>query len=236
MRIPRFIVAFDCSASRFIIPDHEVAHQIIRVLRRHEGDEVVLCDGAGNDTRAWIVGITRSEVTVEVLERMKNAREPIREVVLYCSILKREHFDCVAQKATEVGAREIIPLITSRTIKMELNAPRIEKIMKEAAEQSGRSFVPQFRASLRFEDAIAHALPNECNFFCDPHGEHPLVEQAVEKSKSLKRVGVFIGPEGGWHDEERARAQENRFAIVTLGSTILRAETAAIVASYLLAQ
>jgi 16S rRNA (uracil1498-N3)-methyltransferase len=149
------------------------------------------------------------------------------QVILYCSIIKRENFELMAQKATEVGVKEIVPLLSSRTIKLNIKSERVEKIIKEASEQSGRGKVPELHPPMTFKDALEHAKSNDLNLFFDPSGKifSPLTQE--------KKIGVFIGPEGGWDEDEIGLARAQNFQIVSLGKLVLRAETAAIVASFL---
>ncbi len=232
MHTPRFIGSFDLSKPRIEIDEVDIVHQITRVLRMHNSEEILLCDGKGGEVRTWIVDIMRDKVTVEALSKNKNESESQRHVVLYCAILKRENFEWVVQKATEVGVKEIIPLITHRTVKLDCKEDRLKKIIQEAAEQSGRIVVPILHPPMKFGDATTHAKDNDINLFFDPHGKlwefnsHSLVEKA-------ERVGIFIGPEGGWDDDEMGAAKKNKFKFVSLGKLILRAETAAVVASYI---
>ena len=129
----------------------------------------------------------------------------------------------------EVGVKEITPIITARTVKLGLNKERLEKIIKEAAEQSGRGILPRLNEAMDFDRAVDLAKnSNDLNLFFNIDGKN------VQHSMSnISKIGIFIGPEGGWDEEEIKKAQSsNGFTIVGLGKTILRAETAAVIASY----
>ena len=149
--------------------------------------------------------------------------------VLYCAILKRENFELVVQKATEIGVREIVPLITQRTVKLDIKEERLRKIITEAAEQSGRGRVPMLRQAMSFADALADAQRNDANFFFD------ISDVIVEEGAigDAMRRGLFVGPEGGWSYEEVLAARAAGCHIISLGALTFRAETAAIIASYL---
>ena len=157
---------------------------------------------------------------------MKNGNEPARAVTLYCSLLKREHFAWVAQKAVEVGVAEIVPIISARTIKLAFKKERVQKIMHEAAEQSGRGVVPILHAPMRFAEALGHAIgKNNSSVLFDISGK-PLRAITIIGGN---RIGIFIGPEGGWDSTELEAAHTKNFQITSLGKLTLRAETAAII-------
>ncbi|MBI5153544.1 MAG: RNA methyltransferase [Parcubacteria group bacterium] len=149
--------------------------------------------------------------------------------MLYCSILKRENFEWVAQKATEIGVGEIVPLVTQHTVKLELKEGRLKKIVQEAAEQSGRSVLPKLQIPMGFEQAVHEAKLNGTTLFFDVSGK----EFDKKMIKDSEKVNIFIGPEGGWNEGEIEIAQKNKFIFVNLGKLTLRAETAAVVGTYL---
>ncbi|RJQ29066.1 16S rRNA (uracil(1498)-N(3))-methyltransferase [Candidatus Parcubacteria bacterium] len=231
MRIHRFVGNFDLSRERVRITDREFLNQIKNVLRLSVGNDVILGDGKLNEAIATIAEVGSDFVELEVVSRGKNEREPKRNVIVYCSILKGEHFELVVEKTTEVGAREIVPIVSKRTVKLDIRKERLEKIIKEAAEQSGRGIVPSLRDPIRFEKALEEAGKNDLNLFFDSQGK-PFDTTELEKAKT---VGVFVGPEGGWDENELKIAKKEEFYIASLGPLTLRAETAAVVATYLTA-
>ncbi len=230
MKIHRFIGAFDFSQPNITITDPEFVHQIRDVLRLKIGEGLILCDGKGAEAEVRVVVFSSRGVETELIRLLTNLAEPTARVVLYCAVLKRENFDLVVQKTTEIGVQEIVPLITHRTVKLQLKRERLEKIMREAAEKSGRGTVPTLHEPIKFEDAFLHASHNRANYFFDVMGV------AWSPKKVLKQtgtVGLFIGPEGGWSPEEHEQAKGQKFDIANLGHLTLRAETAAIIATYL---
>ncbi len=230
MKRHRFIGSFSFAAEKLDIVDAELIHQWSRVLRLQPKDEVILSDGKGNEARCAIIAIEKKCVSLHVLERMRNVREPKRDVMLFCAVLKRENFELVVQKATEIGVKTIVPVVTKRTVKLQTKTERLVKIAQEAAEQSGRAIVPAVYEPMDFSDAVTKARENEMNIFFNLSSE--VLDTKTHISKSQKRIGVFIGPEGGWDEEESAAAKNAGFVVVSLGDLTLRAETAAIVASY----
>ncbi|MDO8601546.1 MAG: RsmE family RNA methyltransferase [bacterium] len=227
MKIHRFYVSGDLSTGVLTIIDPEINNQIRNVLKLKIGEPVILFNGAGSEATAIITDIAKTGLIVEISKVRANAAEPKRFVRLYLAILKKEHFELAAQKAVECGVGEIIPVITSRTVKLALKPERVMKIMQEAAEQSGRGVVPRLADIVKFDEALTEATKhNHENFFCDGGAQSELRPRT-------ERVGVWIGPEGGFSPEEVQKAHESGFIGVSLGSLTLRAETAAIVATYL---
>lgn len=228
MKFHRFVTQLDLDKKTIKIIDKELVHQINNVLHLKFSEQIILCDTLGNEVLAEIITLGKN-VECRVIEKRKNEVESARYVTLYCSILKKDNFSLVAQKATEVGVKEIIPLICERTIKKDVNLERLNKIAKEAVEQSGRAVVPIISAPMKLKNAVEKAKENDLN----------IVFQMAEKSfedkilRGKKKVGVFVGAEGGWTDKELAFMKENDFVALSLGKTVLREETAAIVGTYL---
>src|SRR3989344_3618333 len=143
MRLHRFIGDFDLSKEYLKISDRELVNQLKNVFRLKTGDELLLGDGKKNEALACVEEISKGSATLIIKGTLINANEPEIYGILYCSILKKENFELAAQKAVEAGISEIVPVIGKRTVKTSLNIPRLEKISKEAAEQSGRGIVPR---------------------------------------------------------------------------------------------
>lgn len=233
MKIHRFIGNFDFDKKITSITNKEIYNQIKNVLLLRAGEEIILGDGRGREARAEIMSFGKQSVGINILKVEINDAEPEMKPVLYAAILKKENFELVAEKAVEAGVAEIIPVITTKTIKTNLRMDRLEKIVHEAAEQSGRGFLPTVGKILKFKEALAHAEKNDSNLLFEIHA--PRFEQRKLTVDVGRRVGIWIGPEGGWDEEEIKLVQEKNFQIVSLGKLTLRAETAAIVASYLVA-
>ena len=231
MRVHRFIINKDLKKEQLVLDDKELFNQVRNVLRLDIGSKVAVADGRGGEGLAQITSLRKGSVELQIQEVFKNDKEQARHIILYCSVLKKENFELVVQKATEVGVKEIFPIITERTIKFNIKMDRLQKIVKEAAEQSGRAIVPKLYEPIRFADAVSHAKQNETNWFFDSSGLPVKKETASPKN----RLGIFIGPEGGWTEEELKSAKDSKFKTVSLGKLTLRAETAAIVASYIAA-
>lgn len=230
MKVHRFIGIFDFAQDRVVLDDVALVHQITNVLHLRVGEHVMLCDGQGHDVDAVITRTSGLEVEVQIETVHQNTNEPTQQVTLYCAVLKKENFDLVVQKAVEVGVSEIIPVISARTVKQQLRYDRLAKIMREATEQSGRGRVPTFHEAFSFRVAIAHAGTlgsfGTRQLFFDSSGVR-------FQSSTEEKIGIWIGPEGGWTSNEIIMARDAGFTITTLGPRTLRAETAAIVAGFL---
>ena len=228
MRLNRFFVNENLKVGNIIVSDSDFINQAKNVLRLKAGDKLILCDGNSNEAIAEIVNLNKEFAELKILETCKNKNESENYAHLYCSVLKKENFEWAVQKAVEVGVKEITPTITARTVKLGLNRERLEKIIKEAAEQSGRGVLPKLNEAIIFDEAIKSSKENGLNLFFQ--AGYPLLGHSMSK---FEKIGVFVGPEGGWTEEEIKKAQSsNEFTIVGLGKTILRAETAAVIASY----
>ena len=233
MKIHRFIADIDLSPDTIRLQDEALVHQLGRVLRLQTGMLIQVCDGKGHEVILHITEITKTSVRGEVQERLTSQPESVRLVTLYAAILKRENMEWVIQKATEVGVHQIVPLITHRTIKQDIRLDRLQQIAHEATEQCGRGMIPFVSPPRLFREALVDASSHDQNFFF-----HTQDVTSYTKPKPLsslaEKLGVFIGPEGGWDEEEMMMAMQAGLESRTLGTFVLRGETAAIIASYLI--
>ncbi len=233
MKLHRFIIEDDFSKDSFSFADTKLIHQLYAVLHLKAGEECIVSDGSRNEARCRITAISQSACVCDVIDRSYNTNENEVYGALYCSLLKKENFEVVAQKVTEAGVCEIIPIVSRRTVKF--SAPPMERlraIIKEAAEQSGRGVIPTLCDAIPFDEAIRRASDSHSmTFFYHMEG----IPFAEWKKQNIapKKANIFIGPEGGWDEYELNEARKNNFSVISLGKTIFRAETAAIIGSYL---
>lgn len=213
---------------RIHLTDPDLVHQVKDVLRFAPGELVELCDGRGMEARATVLEVEKRGLVLrrEELPR-KNIAEPDRRVTLCVAVLKRENLEWAVQKATELGAAAIWPLLTRRTVKTGVKRERLQLIAKEAAEQSGRGTVPQVREPLALEAALEEALAAGTAWFFETGPDVRSVRMGASGE-----AFVFIGPEGGWDPEEAEKARRAGCEVISLGPRILRAETAAAVACW----
>ena len=225
MRLNRFIGDYDLSKKEVEIINPENIKQIKDVLRLKKDEMIILSDGKGKGAEVTITFLSPKKI-IGTINTVNIKNKTKREVTLYLAILKKENFELAVQKAVEVGVSEIVPVITERTIKTGLNVSRLEKIIIEASEQSGRNFVPTLSPILKFKDALIRGNTGEEKVVFH------LVENLYQPNKEATRVTIFIGPEGGFTEKEINMAKNLDYSIYSLGSHALRAETAATVASY----
>jgi len=231
MHLHRFILNVELNKEKVLIKDKEIIFQIRRVLRFRPGKKIILVNNnLGKEALAEILNFNDNLITVKILEVFESKKEYEKEVRLYIAILKKENFELVCQKTTEIGVKKIIPLITEHTVKLNFKKERILKIIKEAAEQSGRLIIPEFLEIQKFEDAVSNLKNNCLNLFFDPSGEK--IKNFEKEILNHKVINVFIGPEGGWSEKEINLVKENGFLIANLGDFTLRAETAAICSTF----
>ncbi len=226
MKIHRFISPiFNLDEATFAISDKETLNQWINVLRFKTGERVMLCDGTGYESLATITKILNDEIEVALAGKTLNENELRRKVNLYCAILKKENFELVVQKAVEVGATKIIPITTDRTIKQNLRMDRLQKIVKEAAEQSGRAIIPTVAEIQDYLVAVESASKKAPTYIFDLNATNNFKDETKDDE-----INIFIGPEGGFSDDEINIAQKMNCKISSLGKLVMRGETAAIVA------
>jgi len=234
MRLHRFIGDFPIDQKIITVTDDALLQQWLNVLRLKEGDKLIISNGQGSEAKGKILSLSKNGSTLEVIEQYENDKEPPNVIFLYSSVLKRDNFEWLAQKSVECGVNSITPILTERTIKTNLQEARLQKIMHEAAEQSGRGLVPKLQSIVSFEMALIEVFKKTANvYICDVEAEKE--KKPILPKNDKNTAAVFIGPEGGFTKEEISYALSNGAEKLSLGRSILRAETAAIVAVYKLA-
>jgi len=210
----------------------EVKH-IRKVLRLKEGDEITVFDGLGKEFEGTIVEERLSSVVIRVNSVSSSKTDSLLEVTLAQSLLKGEKMDYLIQKATELGVKEIIPFLSSRSVplleksKSQKRHHRWERIAIEASKQCGRGVVPRIEFLQDYSEMLAKASPNALRLILWER-EGIRLKEILERSKEKKKIFFVIGPEGGFSQGEVDEAKEAGFIAVTLGRRILRAETASL--------
>ena len=200
------------------------------VLRAREGEEITLCDGEGMDYQCRIASLERG-VLLEILSKEVCETEPKTKITLYQGLPKADKMELIIQKCVELGVDRIVAVSTERAIvkldkKEAKKLERWQKIAEAAAKQSGRGKIPEIgQQVLKFKEAVAEAKELDGAIIPYEREQETGIRQFVQNFKG-ESVGVFIGPEGGFADEEIALAQENGITPITLGKRILRTETA----------
>ncbi|KKU81687.1 MAG: 16S ribosomal RNA methyltransferase RsmE [Parcubacteria group bacterium GW2011_GWA1_47_8] len=229
MRLHRFFVEEKIpQAGEFSVVNETLLSQWRNVLRMGEGSRVIMFDGMGDEILCELRALTKKEATLAVIERTSGLA-PLREVTLYLALVKKDNFEMVLEKATELGVTRIVPVQASRSEKKGVNYERARKILREASEQSGRVTVPVLGEVIPFSKILeGFAVSPAPLVMFDPRGE--ISARAYFATPTPDPVGVLVGPEGGFTEDEVGFFHTHRMPIVTTGTQILRAETAAIVA------
>ncbi|HEX9116900.1 MAG TPA: 16S rRNA (uracil(1498)-N(3))-methyltransferase [Anaerolineae bacterium] len=244
----RFFLPAENLSRRPVILTGAQAHQIRRVLRLAPGAAVVLLDNTGRAYEATITGFGPDDVRLAVTEGRDAATEPGVHLTLYQAVLKGERFEWVLQKGTEIGISRFVPIICERSVVDDRRAiaakvARWERIIQEAAEQSGRGRLPVLSGPQSLPEALAAAPADPAGHTAAPAGVLRLIPWEAERTAGLAavlqgcnlsagaRIEVYIGPEGGLSEDEIHLAVRHGVRPVSLGPRILRAETAGLVAA-----
>ncbi len=222
----RFFVPTDAiEDTTAVIRGGDVLH-ITKVLRMKQGDTLTVCDGEKTDYFCEIAQTSKKEIILNILERTDNKCEPDCRVTLYQGVPKGAKMEYLIQKCVEVGIYRIVPVMTERTIaKGENKNERWNKVAEEAAKQSGRGIVPEVLPVMGFDDALDKMAGHEISIMPYEEEENRTL-RSVLRGKTPSDIGVMIGPEGGFSENETKKAQEVGAVLVTLGKRILRTETA----------
>lgn len=216
----------------------EEARHLRDVLRLGRGDEVFVFDGEGREYACVIEEQRRESALLKIIGEVEPARpESKLHLTLALALLKGEKFELAVQKATELGVKCIVPVVTKLAdvrlreggTDVERRKARWQRIALEAAKQSGRALVPEISSPVDFNEFVADAMRDEEKrlMFSERDGQN-LIETIKQWPQTPARVSALVGSEGGWTDEEITHAREQGWHIITLGGRTLRAETAAI--------
>ena len=225
MRLHRFFIPTPVpSSGDFTVTDENLLNQWRNVLRMDVGDILVAFDGRGEEAVCILAQLEKKSAVLSVSEYRKGV-VPARNVTLFMALIKRDNFEFVLQKATELGVSRIVPVQTARSEKKGVNRERSERILREATEQSGRTTVPVLDDEIRLVDVVKKY--DATLVALDPRGT---LSARDAQGMTLDKMGILVGPEGGFTEEEISFFNEHQIPIVCTGKTILRAETAAVVA------
>ncbi|WP_298164909.1 16S rRNA (uracil(1498)-N(3))-methyltransferase [Novosphingobium sp.] len=201
------------------------AHYLAKVMRVAAGDAVVLCDDQTGEWLAEVSATGKRDVTLTVVRRLRE-REAVPDFWLCAALIKKDRFDLVLEKATELGVGAIRPVLTRRCVADKLNPERARTIVTEAAEQCARTALPALAEPVKLEALLRDWPEGRRLYFADEEGGVPA---AAAFAGHDGPAALLVGPEGGFDDTERAAIRAHPAAVaITLGPRILRAETAAI--------
>ena len=230
----RFYVSADQLAEKEVFISGGDVNHIKNVLRLEVGDWIVACDGNGTDYVSRIQSICSDEVVASIEKVQPTGTElPVR-ITLFQGMPKKDKLELIIQKAVELGACEIVPVMTKRTVvklseekKINKRLERWQSMAYAAAKQCDRGIIPTVHKPVSYEEALAMA--DQLDYNVIPYELQTGMEEArkiVDQACKQRSLGIFIGPEGGFEPEEVERAMTRNIHPMTLGKRILRTETA----------
>lgn len=220
---PRLFVADRLELGQTVRIEGNQAHYLSKVMRIAPGGTIILCDDVTGEWAAEATEVGKRHVTLKPKARCR-AREAVPDVWLCPALLKKDRFDLVLEKATELGVGEIRPVITRRCVADKLNLNRARVIVTEAAEQCARTALPVVAEPATLDRMLGDWPAGRPLFFADEAGGEPAAAAFVNKTCAA----ILTGPEGGFDEAERAAIRAHPQArAITLGPRILRGETAA---------
>lgn len=221
---------------RVVLPAAQ-AHQIRNVLRLRAGSAILVLDNSGTEYEVILRQVDKQQVVGEAIAKRPSPNEPTVHLTLYQALMKRDKFEWVLQKGTEIGVSQFVPIVTQRSLVQDIEIKegklfRWQKIITEAAEQSRRGCIPELHPAQTLAQALAEHPPKP-GLIAWEEEEALTLRKALAGGERPSHISLFIGPEGGFATEEVEAAQAAGLQAITLGKRILRAETAALVASAL---
>ncbi len=233
MRLHRFFVGEKGAKQigeqkRLDIFDADLIHQWKKVFRLGTGDNVILFDGSGREYTCKIEMLSKESAQISVGES-RTVPTAKKDVWLCMAIVKKDNFEWIVEKGTEIGVNHFVPVVAERSEKKDLNMERLIKIAREASEQSGRGTVPKIHPVMTLEDIFSNSNDSFFKFPAhkiafDPEG----IAMISKDTSDTEPVAIFIGPEGGWSEKEIEFFKKQEVDLKTMGNQILRAETAAV--------
>ena len=230
--MPRFFLLSEKAENGFFEIRGDDARHISFSLRMRQGEMLTVCDGDGTDYECKIVFMDGETVRLEVVSSHRTVTEPPLEICLYQSVPKGDKFEYIVQKAVELGVSRVVPVYSSRCIvkpdpkSEEKKTTRLSRIAHEAAKQCGRGRIPAVMPYMTFAQAVRSRGENA--FICYENEKSFSLKSYLHtlSEKNASALSFFVGPEGGYSEQEVALAAENGIPAVELGPRILRSETA----------
>lgn len=221
----RLFVPHDLAPGAALDLDEGQSRYLAAVMRQAVGDEVAVFNGRDGEWRATLAKVGKKAVTLTALSRTR-PQETGPDLDLVIALVKRARLETIVEKAAELGARRVLPVMTERTNADHTRVERLQAIAVEASEQTGRLDVPQVLEPEKLDRMLARWDVSRQLLFCDEAGDSPPVLSAL---KAGGPWAILIGPEGGFSARERAQLRALPYAVPAgLGPRILRADTAAI--------
>lgn len=224
-----FVAPEELNTDFMVLTGENAAHA--KVLRLKNGEQVMVCDGQGAECICTVSDVSPGQISLVVNSVQKSSAEPVVRVSIYMAFPKSDKLEHVIQKATELGAYEIVAFPSARCISrpdeksLQKKRERWQKIAASASEQSGRGHIPQVITLGSYGEAISRAIQaDKAILFYE--NEHATTLRMALETGQYNSVSLLTGPEGGLEAAEVEKARETGMEICTLGSRILRCETA----------
>jgi 16S rRNA (uracil1498-N3)-methyltransferase len=224
----RFFISPDASLKqKFTIRDTAIIHQISKVLRMQVGEKIILLDNTGFEFLCEIQEINKKTISVNIIAKNQNQNEAKIKINLFQALPNKQNkFEEILKHTTEIGISQFFPIITERSSHKLRNFTRLQKILRESAEQSERGMIPVLAEVKKFEQAL-NSLKG-FSLIADSFCAEPLLSKLLPKIRMKKIVNIFVGPEGGFSKREIDFAKNNRILPFSLGGRILRTESAGV--------
>lgn len=227
-----FVTPDQVKEERVYIEGSDVNH-MKNVLRMRVGEEVMISDGNNRTYRCAVQEYGEDITILKILERGLVDTELPSRIYLFQGLPKQDKMELIVQKAVELGVYQVIPVATKRCVvkldekKAAKKVERWQQIAESAAKQAGRGYIPEIHSVMNYRKALEYAgkldvvlIPYE---LADSMQE---TKQIIDTIRPGQSIGIFIGPEGGFEQEEVERAIDCGARVITLGRRILRTETA----------
>lgn len=229
--MPKFFLPPEEMQDNFMVLTGE-QYQHAKVLRLKNGDAVTVCDGRGTDCRCIVSDVSEGRISLVVQSRDVSLAEPAVEATVYMAFPKSDKLEHVIQKATELGAHAIVAFPSARCVSrpdeksLRKKLERWQKIAASAAEQSGRGRIPEVRVLPSYAAALAEAAKADLPVLFYENERSRTFRAAIGSTPGFRTAALLTGPEGGMEESEVEAAGKAGLNICTLGSRILRCETA----------
>lgn len=219
-----------------VITGKDVNH-ISKVLRLKSADKIVVCNSNNIEYQCEILKLDKEEVLCKIISSNVSSAEPQIKIILFQGMPKAQKMDLIVQKCVEIGVCSIQPVMTERTV-IKINGrdihskiSRWNKIAYEASKQSGRGIIPEVFEPVDFKKAVEISKGSDLTIIPYENEKSHGIKGVLTENRTVKSVGIFIGPEGGFSESEIGYASENDIVPVTLGPRILRTETAGFISA-----
>ncbi len=235
--MPKFFVEPNCiNENQITLPFEETKH--LHVIRCKNGDNILVCDGYGIDYNCKIKTIEPKKAVLEIIDYFPSESEPNFKITLFQALPKNDKMELIIQKCVELGVYNIVPVETENTVcrineKTKNKISRWQKISESAAKQCNRGIIPRIENPVNFLQAVEMLKSLDEAYVAYENEQKNSAKKTFKVSKG-ENVGIFIGSEGGFTEQEIACCLKNNIKSISLGKRILRTETAGFVSITLL--